>query len=581
MREAKGAGRWLVIACAVGGLIAGAPAVAAAASESLVTVGSPPTPFPQNKQNEPGLAIDPVDPSIVAAGSNDEIDLAPCDGADCPFTEGVGTSGIYYSFDGGASWGQPTYDGFSARDGSPGPGPIGTLPNYTENGLVSDGDPVLAFGPQPAGGGFSYAGGARLYYANLAAKFPGSTAFKGFEAIAVSHSDDPAAAAAGDESAWSDPAVATATKQSSTTFSDKEAVWADNAESSDHFGNVYVCYTHFRSNGSAPEPIFFTRSTDGGDHWSKPFHLSPAYNSSAQPGRQGCAVRTDSEGTVYVTWEDTVKHRSVFRMTRSFDGGRKFDKARVITSITDVGQFDGVRSISFDGIAGARTSSFPSLDIANGAPTGADAPDTLAIGWSDGRDGINHEHALVRLSDDQGQTWSGPDQVEEAGDRPDFAFIGLAPDGTDLYTVYDGFLDPFRDDTMLPRRFQGVLRHSDVSGTSLGATTTLDRGVVGDARASSANALIDEFIGDYNTVAATNDSAVAVFNDARDAAVCPAINEFRQDIFDEGGAGEFGEVDERGEPEQPDPDAPAPATDCLPTFGNTDIWSALSADPTP
>ena len=581
MRNANGATRWLVIACVIGGVIAGTPAVASAATESLVTVGSPPTPFPQNKQNEPGLAIDPVDPSIVAAGSNDEIDLGPCDGADCPFTEGVGTSGIYYSFDGGTSWGQPTYDGYSARDGSPGPGQIGTLPNYTENGLVSDGDPVLAFGPQPAaGGGFSYDDGARLYYANLASKFPGSSAFKGFEAIAVSHSDDPAAAAAGDESAWSDPAVATATKQSSTTFSDKEAVWADNAESSDHFGNVYVCYTHFRSNGSEPEPIFFTRSTDGGDHWSKPFHLSPAYNSSAQTrasgmcrahGQRGHRLRgVGGHGQAPQRLPDgaVVRRRPDVRQAAG-------------DHVVDVGQFDGVRSISFDGIAGARTSSFPSLDIANGAPTGADAPNTLAVGWSDGSDGLNHEHALVRLSDDQGQTWSGPDQVEQAGDRPDFAFIGLAPDGTDLYTVYDGFLDPFRNNTTAPRRFQGVLRHSDVTGTTLSGTTTLDRGAVGDARASSANALIDEFIGDYNTVGATNDNAVAVFNDARDAAVCPAINKFRKDIFDEGGAGEFGEVDERGETEQPDPDAPAPATDCMPTFGNTDIWSALTADPTP
>jgi hypothetical protein len=217
---------------------------AGAQAESLVTVGSPPTPFPQNKQNEPAVGIDPADHSIVAAGSNDEIDLGPCDGSDCPFTEGVGTSGIYFSFDGGSTWRQPTYDGFSARDGTPGDGPIGTLPHYAENDLVSDGDPVTVWGPQPDGDGFSYDGGARLYYANLASNFPGAGAFKGFEAIAVSHTDDPRAAAGGDEAAWSDPAIATETKQSSTTFSDKEAVWADNAESSDHFGNVYVCYTH-------------------------------------------------------------------------------------------------------------------------------------------------------------------------------------------------------------------------------------------------------------------------------------------------------------------------------------------------
>lgn len=69
-----------------------------------------------------------------------------------------------------------------------------------------------------------------------------------------------------------------------------------------------------------------------------------------------------------------------------------------------------------------------------------------------------------------------------------------------------------------------MTRHADVSGTTLSNLATLDRGVVGDGRASSANALIDEFIGDYNTVAATNAGAVSVFNDARDAAVCDDIN---------------------------------------------------------
>jgi hypothetical protein len=569
----------ILVAVALGCAVA-APA-AMAATESLVTNESPATPFPQNKQNEPGVAVNPVMPNVVAAGSNDEIDLGPCNGSDCPFTPGVGVSGIYFSFDGGTTWNQPTYQGWSARDGSPGEGPIGTLPHFFENGLVADGDPVLAWGPRPtASGGFSYANGARLYYSSLASKFPGSDAFKGFEAITVSHTDDPAAASADDASAWSEPAIATKSKQSSTTFSDKEAVWADNAESSDHFGNVYVCYTQFRSVSGPAEPIFFTRSTDGGDEWSKPFHLSPAYNSSAQPGRQGCAVRTDSEGTVYVTWEDTVKHASVFRMATSTDGGKTFGKARVIANITDVGEFDLVRSISFDGIAGARTSSFPSLDIANGAPSG-DGPDTMAVGWSDGSDGLNNEHALVQLSGNGGDDWTDPAEIEEPGDRPDFAFIGLSPDGTDLYTVYDGFLDPFQTDTTSPRRFQGVLRHTNVSGTTLGATTTLHRGAVGDARGSSANALIDEFLGDYNAVSATNDGAVAVWNDARDAAVCDDIQEFRQEIVDSGGEGEIGEVDERDEEPLQEGDAPAPATDCPPTFGNTDIWAGVTADPTP
>ncbi|TMK70039.1 MAG: hypothetical protein E6G49_11825, partial [Actinobacteria bacterium] len=138
--------------------------------------------------------MDPTNPNIVAAGANDEIDLTPCDGSSCPFTPGVGVSGVYFSSDAGSSWTQPTYQGFSGRTGTPGPGPIGTLPHYYEHGLVSDGDPVVAFGPAPdSNGDFSWSNGSRLYYANLTANFNTRRkdfAFKGFEAIAVSHTDD-------------------------------------------------------------------------------------------------------------------------------------------------------------------------------------------------------------------------------------------------------------------------------------------------------------------------------------------------------------------------------------------------------
>jgi hypothetical protein len=73
----------LVPVVAIGVMWAGAGTAGAFDPDVLVSSGSPPTPFSQNKQNEPAIANDANHPTVLVAGANDEIDMEPCNsGAD-------------------------------------------------------------------------------------------------------------------------------------------------------------------------------------------------------------------------------------------------------------------------------------------------------------------------------------------------------------------------------------------------------------------------------------------------------------------------------------------------------------------
>jgi hypothetical protein len=581
-----------------------------AGGDTRVSVGSPSGPFSRNKQNEPALAVDQAHPTILAAGANDNIDMESCNAGpdeDCPFTDGVGVSGIYFSMDSGHSWTQPTYTGLTARGctGSvgdtdppcdPDVGRIGTLPNYYEKGLVSDGDPALAFGPVPGPGGFSYANGSRLYYANLTSAIPGQASpIKGFEAIAVSHTDDVEAAAAGDNDAWSDPVIAS--KQNAALFSDKEQIWADNAASSPYFGNAYVCYAGFRGVIGTSQPLFVLTSTDGGDSWVQK-QVTPATNNTSSRngfGRSGCTVRTDSDGVVYVfdyqfAFNATTSAPGKIQMIRSFNGGATWTRPRNLFTILDGCAYvePSIGRCVMDGVAGARDDLMPdpSVDIANGAPTGANASDQIVLTTTE-QVALNNENVLFTTSTDGGATWSALRNVTRAGDRGYYSAPAISPNGTDAWIVYNAFLERFKtsaEGAGNDRPLDGVVLHANVAANgAVGTFSLVHRGEAGDARGSSQNNLAAEFLGDYVYAVATQTYGAAVWNDVRNAAHCPAIDEYRQELHEEAVAAgaRTAEAEEprgaelreqRGKRTQEDEAPPAVLPRCPATFGNSDIF---------
>ena len=590
--------RCLIASATIGaGLSAlAAPVVASEvdAADAKVSVGSPTGGTPQNHQSEPAVAMDAHNPDVLVAGANDKIDQQLCpqslsfDSAKCEGDTGVGISGVYFSFDRGRTWVQPEYTGLTQRDcGSESPcaphvGSIGRVPWYNESGLVDAGDPALAIGPRPVNGKFSWSNGSRVYYGNNTAPlsdFFGPTGtsrpFAGYQGIAVSRFDNPTPTRVMDKSNWLPPVVVDS-RQATTTFNDKVQVWADNAESSAYFGRVYECHTDYRSNGSGagyPAAPMVSVSKDAGDTWTTS-QAGPAKVQGAggtSPERVGCTIRTDSKGVVYL-FDGTSPDAGVLPLTgqitlqKSFNGGMSWTRPRVIQS-TRAGYFrDPLSSRTvIDGNTGARTSiaTAPSVDIANGAPSGIDATDRIVLTWSDAGSDINDTHTLVTTSVDGGAAWGEPARVSRPGDRPLYSAAAISPSGDRVYIVYEAVTSPWRgSDVASPRPYHGVFLSAPITGSSLGTWSTEFVGPSGDLRGTfPGHRLREERIGDYVYAAASRDYGVGLWIDARNAAVCPAIQQWRGDSL------------AAGKELLP---APWPLADCPAAFGNTDVYAATT-----
>jgi hypothetical protein len=294
-------------------------------------------------------------------------------------------------------------------------------------------------------------------------------------------------------------------------------------------------------------------------------------------------VRTDSHGTVYVFTELTANRaiagppgqgkppldstQDAPVRFKSTDGGATWSRQSTLFRVTDNCEF--VDQLSdrciMDGQTGTRTDlgSGPSVDIANGAPTGTDATNLIVDAWSDAGAGINHEQSRVSWSADGGASWHDPVAVSAPGDRPLFTAPALSPSGDRAYVVYEAVTSPWAgSDVFSPRPYHGVFVSAPVTAAGPAGWTTVYDGPLGDLRATyPGHHLNQERIGDYLYAAASRDYGIGVWIDARNAEVCPALQDWRASSL------------AAGAPVFP---APWPLADCPAGFGNSDVWAATT-----
>ena len=273
-------------------------------------------------QNETTIAANPQNPNNLVAGAND---YRVC----CDFTGLNDASGwAYYSFDGGASWGNVQLPHLTSETGAK-----GSMKKFD-----SAGDPVVAFSPDGI-----------VYYANVV--FSRVSPVSG---VVVSSSSDGG-------KTWSEPNLVTYTG-AGNFLHDKEWIGAGAN------GKVVVTWTRYnlgpKGAGYRESPIVGAFSKDYGKTWNR---QSFPVSDNAHPFNQGSQVQYGPDGALYVAYEGssptTGFATDALVVARSTDDGLTFqtkELARVFDDNNCYPFFAGRQTLSNMHF---RLNSFPSMSV--------------------------------------------------------------------------------------------------------------------------------------------------------------------------------------------------------------------------
>src|SRR5438309_8652322 len=260
-------------------------------------------------QSETFITLNPAQPRILAAGSN-EIFRLPMRG--------------YFSSNGGTNWGGVD---------------LPLPPTQGSNGIDFGSDPTLAFDTRGS-----------VFYGYIVIFFGNGNGVNATE-MAVARSTD---------GGQTYPNVTFfGLEGGSNHFNDKPMITTDTNLNSSFRDNVYIAWDA-AAGGSTGGGIRVATSTDHGAS----FTITRADDPSG-PGRSiGASPAVGPNGEVYVAWNDYVANAIAFN--RSFDGGKNWDMPRTIS--TKSIPFDiGITAESF-----RRALVYPSLgvDCSNGPHKG-------------------------------------------------------------------------------------------------------------------------------------------------------------------------------------------------------------------
>jgi hypothetical protein len=264
----------------------------------------------RGRQNEPAVAIDPRDPSVIVGSSNDYCGVYNrTSSMGVPLPVGPIWLGYYRSEDGGGSFVSSLVPGYPDDDS-----PYKALAKVRTS---SAGDPVLAWDAQ-----------GRLFAGSESSGDPAGTP-KTFGDVWVARYVPAATGAHPDGKVFAGSVIVA--KGSSAPnllgkFNDKTTLEADHNSDGRCDNNVYFAYSRFTGNGN--NGIYFSRSTDHGASFSQPIKISEGIHGSQFPD-----IAVTGNSRVYVTWREFASRSGqpdAIMLTRSTDCGQTFTSPQIV-----------------------------------------------------------------------------------------------------------------------------------------------------------------------------------------------------------------------------------------------------------